>query len=204
MNALVNIGNKVIDLVDKTRLADFLAPLLLRLFVAPIFIMAGYKKLSGLENTAYYFGEYLGLPAPMLMAVLAGATEFFGGIALLLGFAVRLFAIPLMFTMIVAATTAHWENGWHILPETTLTSPWEWRTDLIDEAALRKERAVAILEQHGRISWLTSAGPITVLKNGIELAATYFIMCLALLFLGGGRFVSVDYWIARTFRSKSE
>jgi uncharacterized membrane protein YphA (DoxX/SURF4 family) len=200
MKPLLNIGNSLVDMLDKTRAVDFLAPLMLRLFVAPIFIMAGYKKLSGLENTAYYFGEYLGLPAPMLMAVLAGATEFIGGIAFLLGFAVRIFAIPLMFTMFIAATTAHWENGWHILPETTLTSPWEWREDLIDEAVVRKEKAKEILSQHGRISWLTSAGPVTILKNGIELAATYFIMCLALLFLGGGRFVSIDYWLGRSFR----
>jgi hypothetical protein len=41
---------------------------------------------------------------------------------------------------------------------------------------------------------------VTILKNGIELAATYFIMCLALLFLGGGRFVSIDYWLGRSFR----
>jgi len=201
MNALSAFGNKIVDLLDSAKTADFLAPLLLRLFIAPIFIMAGYKKLSALENTAYYFGEYLGMPAPMLMAVLAGATEFFGGLALLFGFAVRLFAIPLLFTMVIAATTAHWENGWHVLPETTLTHPFEWREDLIEEATVRKEKAKEILSQHGRISWLTSAGPITILKNGIETAAIYFMITLALFFSGGGRFVSVDYWLARRFRN---
>lgn len=193
-----NIMNKLVELqtmFDKTRQADFLAPLLLRIFLAPIFIIAGYGKLAALDSTAYYFGEYLGLPAPMLMAVMAGATEFFGGIALLFGLATRWFAVPLMFTMIVAATTAHWENGWHALPESTLTVPWEWRTDLIEEANTRKEAAKSLLKQHGNYKWLIEAGNITILKNGIEFAATYFIMLLTLFFVGGGRYVSADYWI---------
>ena len=36
-----------------------------------------------------------------------------------------------------------------------------------------------------------------VLNNGIEFAATYFIMLLSLLFTGGGRYSSLDYWLAR-------
>jgi len=39
-----------------------------------------------------------------------------------------------------------------------------------------------------------------VLNNGIEFAATYLVMLAALFFLGGGRYVSVDYWLARRFR----
>ncbi len=201
MKPLINLGNTVVDLVDKTRAADFLGPLALRIYLAPIFIIAGWGKLTALENTAYYFGEFLGMPAPMLMAVLAGATEFIGGIALLIGFATRLWAIPLMFTMLIAAVTAHWSNGWHALPETTLTAPWEWRTDLIEEASKRKEVIKNIIREHGNYNWLTEAGSVTILKNGIEFAATYFIMCLVLLFTGSGRFVSVDYWLGNAFRN---
>lgn len=188
--------------LDNSKALDFLAPMLLRIFLAPIFIIAGYGKLAALEDTAYYFGEYLGLPAPMLMAVLAGATEFFGGIAILIGLAVRWFAIPLMFTMIVAAGTAHWDNGWHALPETTLTVPWEWRTDKIEAAVIRRDKARELLEEHGNYDWLTEHGSITILKNGIEFAATYFLMLLVLFFSGGGRYVSVDYWLARKFAVK--
>ncbi|WP_066962619.1 DoxX family protein [Microbulbifer sp. Q7] len=179
---------------------DGLGPLALRLFLGPIFILAGWNKLTGIENVAAWFGNPdwgLGLPAPLLLAWLAALTEFLGGIALVLGLGVRLAAIPLMFTMVVAAVTAHWQYGWHALPEQTLTMPWEWRTDLIEEAAVRKEKAVELLKAHGNYGWLTEAGNFTVLKNGIEFAATYFVMLLALLFTGGGRFVSLDYWIAR-------
>jgi hypothetical protein len=43
--------------------------------------------------------------------------------------------------------------------------------------------------------------PIKTLKifnNGIEFAATYGIMLLVLLFIDGGRCISVDYWINRS------
>jgi uncharacterized membrane protein YphA (DoxX/SURF4 family) len=103
-----------------------------------------------------------------------------------------------MVTMIVAAASAHWSNGWHALPETTLTVPWEWRTDLIDAAQERKEMANSILEQHGNINWLTEAGSFTVLKNGIEFAATYFIMLLMLFFTGAGK-ASIDHIFNRKF-----
>ena len=139
------------------------------------------------------------MPAPILMAFLAGATEFIGGIAILIGIATRWFAIPLMFTMIIAAATAHWQNGWHALPESTLTVPWEWRTDLITDANIRKDKAKALLQEHGNYEWLTEAGPVTILKNGIEFAATYFLMLLVLFFTGSGRYVSLDYYIKQRF-----
>ncbi|NIQ08193.1 MAG: DoxX family protein, partial [Gammaproteobacteria bacterium] len=82
--------------------------LTLRIFLAPIFILAGSNKLGNIEAVAGWF-EYIGMPFPTLMVYLAGLTEFLGGIALLIGLGTRWFAIPLMFTMFVAATTVHWE-----------------------------------------------------------------------------------------------
>jgi len=198
--------SKVIDLMvdvhvfflEKIKSLDFTAPLLIRIYLAPIFILAGWGKLSDLDSTAYYFGEFLGLPFPDLMAFLAGSTEFFGGLAILIGLATRWFSIPLMVTMLVAATTAHWGNGWHALPETTLTVPWEWRMDLIEDAVQRRDAARSLLETHGNYEWLTGAGNITVLKNGIEFAATYFILLLPLLFFGAGR-ASVDHLLRKRF-----
>ena len=197
-NPIVSLGCALNGLLDKFKALDFTAPLLLRLYLAPIFILAGANKIENAEYLGPYF-EGLGIPAPELMVYLAAYTEFLGGIALLLGLAVRWAAIPLMFTMIVAAATAHWDNGWHALPETELTVPWEWRTDLIEEGNIRKERAKDILRENSNYDWITSAGSITVLKNGIEFAATYFVMLLALFFMGAGRWFSVDYWIKNAF-----
>jgi len=196
MKTLISLGCKAQSLLNTTRAVDFLGPLALRIYLAPIFILAGWGKLKDLESTAYYFGEYLGLPFPDLMAFLSGTTEFFGGIAILIGVATRWFSFPLMITMIVAAATAHWANGWHALPETTLTVPWEWRMDLIEGAQERKEVAKALLSEHGNIDWLTETGNFTILKNGIEFAATYFIMLLVLFFNGAGK-ASIDYLITR-------
>jgi uncharacterized membrane protein YphA (DoxX/SURF4 family) len=199
---MIGILNCLQSLLERIiRPLDFLAPLALRIYLAPIFIFAGINKLKHAEHLGPYF-DSLGIPAPELMVYVAALAELLGGIALLAGLAVRWAAIPLMFTMVVAATTAHWDNGWHVLPETELTVPWEWRTDLIEEANTRKDAARSLLEEHGNYSWLTETGSITILKNGIEFAATYFIMLLVLLFIGAGNYFSVDYWIARTWRRK--
>jgi hypothetical protein len=65
----------------------------------------------------------------------------------------------------------------------------------------RLDRAKEILKEYGNYGWLTEHGHIVILNNGIEFAATYFIMLLALLIIGGGKYVSADYWIAKKFRA---
>jgi putative oxidoreductase len=51
--------------------------------------------------------ESIGMPFGQLSALLAGATEFGGGLLLLAGFRVAWVAVPVTFTMLVAAFTAH-------------------------------------------------------------------------------------------------
>jgi uncharacterized membrane protein YphA (DoxX/SURF4 family) len=192
---MINILRRLQGWLDLTRKVDFLGPAALRIYLAPIFILAGMNKLGNAENVAAYF-EFLGIPAPGITVYLAGISELVGGILLIPGIAVRVVTVPLMFTMIVAAGTAHWENGWHVLPETELTMPWEWRKDLIDDAVERRSKARSILRKHGNYEWLTEAGGITILKNGIEWAATYFLMLLTLFFTGAGR-LSVDHAVSK-------
>lgn len=68
------------------------------------------------------------------------------------------------------------------------------------EAAEKLDKAHTILMEHGNYDWLTSSGSVVILNNGIEFAATYFVMLLALFFMGGGRYVSLDWWVARAVR----
>ncbi|WP_444929984.1 DoxX family protein [Microbulbifer sp. SSSA002] len=188
--------------VRYARKIDWLGPLLLRIYLAPIFILAGMNKVSHIEDIAAWFGNPdwgLGLPAPMLMAWMTALVELVGGVAILVGGATRLAVIPLMFVMAVAAATVHWEYGWSALPDKTLSVPWEWRKDLIEGASVRKEKIVGLLKEHGNYEWLMETGGVTILKNGIEFAATYFIMLLALFCSGAGRFFSVDYWLCRHY-----
>ncbi|MEM7543796.1 MAG: DoxX family protein, partial [Pseudomonadota bacterium] len=131
------------------------------------------------------------------MALLAWSAEFFGSIALAFGIATRWICIPLMFTMIVAATTVHWDNGWQAVHD--LKSPYA--SENAGEAIDRLGRAKSILREHGNYGWLTEHGGFVVSNNGIEWATTYFVMLMALFWLGGGRYISVDYWIARKFRN---
>lgn len=187
------------SLLDKTRRADFLAPLALRLYLAPILLMAGYSKFDGFENTVHWFGNAewgLGLPFPTLMAFLVTSAELGGAVLLLLGLGVRWVSMPLMITMLVAAFSVHWQNGWLAIAD---KSQWLFANDRVNEAAERLGKARDILRQHGDYDWLTEHGSFVILNNGIEFAITYFIMLLALFFIGGGRYVSVDYWIGRQY-----
>ena len=196
---MIGFLNCMQSLLDKTRAFDFLGPLALRLYLVPIFWMAGTKKWDSMDSTIQWFGNPdwgLGLPFPELLAYLATFTEIFGAILLLIGLAVRWITIPLMVTMVVAAVSVHWQNGWLAVAE----GSGFFATERTEGAIERLDRAKAILQEEANYSWLTENGSLVILNNGIEFAATYFIMLLALFFIGAGRFFSIDYWLARTFR----
>lgn len=198
MNTIINLYRHIDAVFARIRVADGVAPLLLRLYLAPVLMQAGYNKLSHFEDTAAWFGNPdwgLGLPMPEVMTALAAGTEFLGGIALIFGFAIRLISIPLMVTMLVAAFAVHWENGWLAIAD---ANSW-LANDRVLEAAERLQRGKEILEENGNYSWLTGRGSFVILNNGIEFAITYFIMLLSLFFTGAGRYFSVDYWLARKF-----
>lgn len=55
--------------------------------------------------------EKMGVPYPLVGAYLSGITEFFGGMALVLGFKTRLVALPIIANMSLAIWKAHWKNG---------------------------------------------------------------------------------------------
>jgi len=177
--------------IRRLGLLDGIAPLLLRLILAPVMIQAGYNKLMSFESTAGWFGGTLGLPFPEVMAGLAIAAELIGGIFLLFGFLTRLTTIPLMVTMLVAIFLVHWDNGWLAISD---SSSW-LANERVMEAAERKDAVKSLLRQHGNYSWLTGRGSVTILNNGIEFAATYFAMLLSLFFTGGGRGTSVDHFL---------
>lgn len=185
---------------------DFLAPLALRLYLTPVFWVAGMNKLLNFKATSAWFGNPdwgLGLPVPAVMAGIVTAAEIGGAVLLLIGLAVRWATMPLLVTMLVAITFVHWPNGWQAVadPQSPFASPTlgplAFEADAAALAIERKEKATAILDQYGHYEWLTSEGSFVVSNNGIEWAVTYAVMLLALLFLGAGRWVSIDYLLAR-------
>lgn len=228
MSSMIEIYQRFIN---KLPSFDGIPALLIRLYLAPVFIMAGFSKtqmlnpdVSGLAslmadpNIIAWFGNAdwgLGLPFPALLANLVILAEFFGGWLLLVGALTRLISIPLMFTMIVAATSVHADNGWFAItptnPDISAAKVLSWVG--VDQANESLENSAAtanrlgkmreILEENGNTDWLYEKGNIVVLNNGIEFSATYFIMLLALFFIGAGRYTSVDYYIAKQLNVKN-
>lgn len=194
--------NLYTQIIKKLRHADGLPLLLLRLYLAPVMVQAGWNKASNFEDIVSWFGneDYgLGLPLPFVMALLATAAELIGGVFLLLGVLTRLVSIPLMATMVVAMVSVHAENGWLAIADAS-----SWLADgtlLLNESVMdapeKLQAAKSLLQEHGHYDWLTSSGNFIVLNNGIEFAATYFVMLLVLFFYGGGRYVSVDYFVSK-------
>ena len=86
--------------------------LMIRVMLAVVFMYHGSQMLFGwfggfgLQATAGFM-EKIGIPYPLVGAILSGATEFFGGLVLLIGTGTRIAAIPMAFNMAVACLTAH-------------------------------------------------------------------------------------------------
>ena len=201
-------------LITHAKQLDGIAPLLLRLILAPVLIIAGYSKL-GLSgdwhslsqalladpNVVNWFGNTewgLGLPFPDLLAFMAGWSEFLGGWLLLIGLVPRLVTIPLMITMVVAATTP-------LNPSTSAAKVYDWlaipgAAESLEnsiETQKRLSKIKEITEEYGNTDYLYQNGQPVILNNGIEFSAMYFVMLLSLFFTGGGRWTSADYYIKR-------
>jgi putative oxidoreductase len=88
------------------------ALLLARVGLAAIFLYSGYGKLTGLTGFSTYLINH-GFPSGISypLALLAGLTEFLGGLAILLGFQTRAAALVLAPFVLVAALIGHrfWE-----------------------------------------------------------------------------------------------
>jgi len=187
--------------LNSTRAVDFLGPLALRLYLVPVFWVAGTNKLDGMDNVIAWFGNPdwgLGLPFPSLLAWLAVGSEVLGAIALLIGLGTRWFSIPLMVTMLVAAFSVHWSHGWQAVADPM--SPFANAN--VQGAMDRLDKAKDLLQDHGNYDWLTETGNFVVSNNGMEWAITYFVMLLALFFSGAGK-LSVDHLIARRFSNNN-
>lgn len=93
-----------------------IAALALRVPVGIIFAAHGAQKLFGwfggygLEGTGGWM-DSIGLSPGVVMAFLAGAAEFFAGIALVLGMLTRPAALALSIAMLVAIFAVHFQNG---------------------------------------------------------------------------------------------
>ncbi|MCE9782451.1 DoxX family protein [Shewanella algae] len=105
------------DLIIKLLRTDAgFAPLALRLPIGITFMAHGAQKLFGwfggygLEGTGQWMAS-IGLTPGYLMALMAGSSEFFGGLLLIIGLLIRPNSAVLAFTMLMAIVTVHLDNG---------------------------------------------------------------------------------------------
>jgi putative oxidoreductase len=108
------MGLSAIFTTDKT-----IAPLVLRMGTGLVLMPHGAQKLfglfggDGLQGTGEWMGS-IGLHPGLLMAILAGSAEFFGGLALVLGLLTRPAAALTAITMLVAIFVYHYGNGFFL------------------------------------------------------------------------------------------
>jgi putative oxidoreductase len=116
--------------------------------VGVILVVAGYIKLTGMDNTVNYFTNQ-GFPVPVVTAWFVALLEFLGGLALMAGFLVRHLAILYTIQFIVAALWVKFPNQGYTNTRIDLmliaasaalyfigAGPWS-----VDSARLEKARA---------------------------------------------------------------
>jgi putative oxidoreductase len=101
MNLIVAMREKTQPAVRALEAADWLPPLLVRLFVGYLFLETGWGKVHNLEAFTQRFSGW-GIPFPAFNAALSGYTELVGGALVMLGLFTRLVSIPMVFNMLVA------------------------------------------------------------------------------------------------------
>ncbi len=163
---------------------DFLPPLLLRLFLAPLLWVSGSSKLgisfdpftlmntdnAVFQATAAGIAKIPFIPDALtnLLTMSIGILEVVGAFLLLIGFAVRWISLPLLALILMTAFLAL--NGENIIDAIKGLFNTYGYTDMNDS-------------------------PFTT-------SLVYFIMLLTLFFMGAGRFFSVDWFLYRRMNKK--
>jgi putative oxidoreductase len=82
------------------------AALLGRILLAGIFVISGFRKITGFEDTVGYIADK-GVPLPQVLAVIAILIEFGGGLAILAGWKTRWAALAFIVFLIVITPIFH-------------------------------------------------------------------------------------------------
>lgn len=83
-------------------------PLVARILLSLIFIMAGLPKLTAGAAMAPYFAQ-LGIPMPTVSVYVVGLFEVLAGLAVLIGFKARIAALLLALFCVASAFLAHFD-----------------------------------------------------------------------------------------------
>ena len=97
----MQILKQIEDMLQSINRREWIAQLLVRLFVGYFFMETGWGKLHNLDGFAQRFAGW-GIPYPYFNAALSAYTEFIGGLLTVFGFGTRLVSIPMIINMLVA------------------------------------------------------------------------------------------------------
>ncbi|MBS1806022.1 MAG: DoxX family protein [Acidobacteria bacterium] len=99
-----------------------LAPLSLRLIVGFGFMQHGFAKLTRGPEAFSSTLHGLSVPAPHLMAWITILTEIVGGLAVLFGCLIPLFAVPMSVVLLVAMFSVHLQFGFSSIKLISVTA----------------------------------------------------------------------------------
>jgi putative oxidoreductase len=97
----MQILKQIRDMLESINRRQWIAQLLVRLFVGYFFVETGWGKLHNLDGFAQRFAGW-GIPYPYFNAALSAYTEFIGGWLTVFGIGTRLVSIPMIINMLVA------------------------------------------------------------------------------------------------------
>src|ERR1700693_348715 len=97
----MRIRKQIEEVLTRLGRSEWVAQLLVRLFVGYFFMETGWGKLHNLDAFAQRFAGW-GIPYPYFNAALSAYTEFIGGWLTILGLGTRLISIPMIINMLVA------------------------------------------------------------------------------------------------------
>jgi putative oxidoreductase len=101
MKRLMQIQKQIKEVLTRLEKSEWVAQLLVRLFVGYFFMETGWGKLHNLDGFAQRFAGW-GIPYPYFNAALSAYTEFIGGLLTVAGLGTRLASIPMIINMLVA------------------------------------------------------------------------------------------------------
>ena len=101
VSRLMRIRKQIEEVLTLLGRSEWVAQLLVRLFVGYFFMETGWGKLHNLDGFAQRFAGW-GIPYPYFNAALSAYTEFIGGLLTVFGLGTRLVSIPMIINMLVA------------------------------------------------------------------------------------------------------
>jgi putative oxidoreductase len=130
---MVNFAGRPLRAIHSSWHSVNFATLIVRAALGVGFVAHGGQKLfgwfggTGIAGTTAFF-KGVGIPSPHVFTYVAGIAEFFGGIAIALGFLTIVMAIGLLVEMLIAITTVSYAMGFFV---TTQKIGWELNVYLI-------------------------------------------------------------------------